>query len=77
MMNKKLMEIQVHGFTSDGKTHVCSIIKKALLEAYGNCTMVVSETLNSEPTSNNKPSKDVIFSIEEYNHGKMGTYNID
>lgn len=74
-MQNKLVEIQVHGFTGDGKTHVCSIIRQALTEAYGTDTQIVSRVLSEEPKPKNKPKKNVIFSIEEYNHGCMGTYN--
>lgn len=75
-MKNSMIEIQVHGFTSDGKTHVCNVIRRALLTEYGPLTQVASRTLTEEPTSNNKPKKNVVFSIEEYNHGTMGTYDV-
>jgi hypothetical protein len=75
-MKTRLIEIQVHGFTSDGKTHVCNVIKQALIAAYGVDTQVASRILAEEPSSDNKPKKNVVFSIEEYNHGVMGTYDV-
>lgn len=72
-MKQSLMEIQVHGFTSDGKSHVCAVIKKALLAEYGPHTQITSRLLSYEPDSANKPQENVIFSIEEFNHGSMCT----
>jgi hypothetical protein len=76
-MKNRLMEIQVHGFTSDGKSHVCDVIRRALIAEYGPLTQVASRILAEEPSSNNKPGKNVVFSIEEYNHGAMCTYDKD
>jgi hypothetical protein len=76
-MKNRLIEIQVHGFTSDGKSHVCNVIKQALIEAYGRNTQVASRILTEEPESKNRPNSNVIFSIEEYNHGSMCTYDVD
>ena len=74
MMNQSLMEIQVHGFTGDGKTHVCEVIEKALQEAYG----YKHRILNFEDTdSENKPKKNVVFTIREFNHGSLGTHKSD
>jgi hypothetical protein len=75
-MKTRLIEIQVHGFTSDGKTHVCDVIRRALIAEYGPLTQVASRILAEEPRSENKPKKNVVFSIEEYNHGVMGTYDV-
>jgi hypothetical protein len=76
LMKNKLMEIQVHGFTGDGKSHVCKVIRDALLSEYGPCTRITSESLAEDTNSENKPKKNVIFSIEEYNHGTMGTHDV-
>ena len=79
-MKKKLIEIQVHGFTGDGKSHVCSVIKSALIEAYGRGSNIVSRSIDDESGMSgqkvNQPDRNVIFSIEEYNHGVMGSHNI-
>ena len=79
-MKKKLMEIQVHGFTGDGKSHVCNVIKAALIEAYGINSRIVSISIANESGMGGQPIKqpdrDVIFSIEEYNHGCMGTHDM-
>lgn len=79
-MKKKIIEIQVHGFTGDGKSHVCSVIKAALIEAYGRGSHIVSRSIDDEKGMAgqpvNQPSRDVIFSIEEYNHGVMGSYDM-
>lgn len=75
-MKTKLIEIQVHGFTGDGKTNVCAVIRDALIAAYGPHTQVASRNLSLERGSenNNKPTKDAVFVIREVNHGAMGTY---
>ena len=75
-MKNRLIEVQVHGFTGDGKTHVCHVIRQALIDAYGPLTQVASRICTEEPTSENKPRKNVVFSIEEYNHGQMGTFDV-
>lgn len=75
-MKNRIIEIQVHGFTGDGKTHVCSVIRRALIAEYGILTQVASRVLATEPCPDNKPGKHVVFSVEEYNHGVMGTYDI-
>jgi len=36
-MKTKLIEIQVRGFTGDGKTNVCAVIRDALIDAYHEC----------------------------------------
>lgn len=73
IMKTKLIEIQVHGFTSDGKTNVCSVIRDALIAAYGPHTQVASVVLSqeSERLDENRPSFGTIFVIDEYNHGSM------
>ena len=76
LFRSKFIEIQVHGFTGDGKTHVCNVIKQALMMAYGPDTQVASRVLTSEPESQNRPKNNVVFSIEEYNHGTMGTFDV-
>lgn len=75
-MKTKLIEIQVHGFTSDGKTNVCKVIKDALIAAYGPHTQVASRNLSLEAGSeyDNKPTKDAVFVIREINHGSMYTH---
>lgn len=51
MSNIKLdnyIEIQVHGQTGTGKTHVLKVIKDALIKAYGPHTQVSSYDLSIE-----------------------------
>ncbi len=76
-MKTKLIEIQVHGFTGDGKTNVCAVIRDALIAAYGPHTQVASRDLSLERGSenDNKPKQDAVFVIREVNHGAMGTHN--
>lgn len=69
-----LMEIQVRGFTSDGKSHVCEVIEKALIAEYGHPIRVVNR---EERGSENKPSKNVVFVIREFNHGSISTHAKD
>ena len=68
-MKTKVIEIQVHGFTGDGKSNVCRVIKDALIKAYGPHTQVASRLLSEEPDSDNGPRDNVIFVVEEFNHG--------
>jgi hypothetical protein len=75
-MKTKIIEIQVHGFTGDGKTHVCHVIKNALLNAYGHDTQIASRVITQEANPLNKPSDAVVFSIEEFNHGAFGTFDV-
>ena len=78
-MNTRLIEIQVHGFTGDGKSHVCETIKRALIAEYGAHTQVASRTIAQEKMLgdiDNRPTSKVIFSVEEYNHGAMGTHDV-
>ena len=72
-MKTALIEIQVHGFTGDGKTNVCAVIRDALIAAYGPHTQVASRDLSLEKghENDNKPHSNVIFSIHEFNHGAM------
>ena len=75
-MKTKLIEIQVHGFTGDGKSDVCKVVKDALIAAYGTHTQVASYDMTVEENggySDNKPSKDTVFVIHEINHGSMCT----
>lgn len=69
-MQQSLMEIQVYGFTGDGKTHVCEVIEKALIAEYGFPVRVINREDRGEA---NKPRKNVIFAIKEFNHGSMAT----
>lgn len=75
-MKTKLIEVQVHGFTGDGKTNVCKVIRDALIQAYGPHTQVASRDLALEygHEDDNKPTKAVVFSICEVNHGSVGTH---
>ena len=75
-MKTKLIEIQVHGFTGDGKTNVCAIIRDALIAAYGPHTQVASRSLSLEKgaENDNKPTSDSVFVIREVNHGSMCTH---
>ncbi len=78
-MKTKLIEIQVRGFTGDGKTNVCAVIRDALIAAYGIHTQVASRDLSLEAGSKytNKPTADTVFVIRELNHGSMATHNPD
>lgn len=78
-MKTKLIEIQVRGFTGDGKTNVCAIIRSALIDAYGPHTQVASRDLSLESgmENDNKPTSDTVFVIRELNHGAMCTFNPD
>ena len=78
-MKTKLIEIQVRGFTGDGKTNVCAVIRDALVAAYGPHTQVASRHLSQErgALNDNKPGKNTVFAIYEINHGSMCTHKPD
>lgn len=78
-MKNRMIEIQVHGFTRHGKSHVCEVIRRALIAEYGAHTQVASRSLSEERAQgdiDNKPKSNVVFTVEEYNHGAMGTHDV-
>lgn len=73
-MSSKSIEINVGGCTGTGKTHVLSVIEKALREAYGDEAVIVSKELQTErdllgsDENFHKPNvRDTTFRLTEQN----------
>ena len=73
MKQTKTINICVSGTTSSGKSHVLTVIEKALIAEYGEHVQVCSHCLSIERAGNNdedmmKPNQqDTIFYLEEFN----------
>jgi energy-coupling factor transporter ATP-binding protein EcfA2 len=64
----KVIEVVVIGAVGSGKSHVLSLIDKALRDGYGPHTQIVSRELSMERGLGNpgaQPSADTIFSLKE------------